>query len=158
MDEAAKKTALRMIPYGLFVISTRDGDQVNAFAGNWVTQASFQPPLVVIAAKEGQATTNMIENSGLFCVNVLASGQSQLASSFFRPMERVGNKFGEVEFSHSPNGCPVLKDALAYFECRVVERVGRGDHTIFVGEVVEAGVQRDGDPLTLAETGFKYGG
>lgn len=158
MDEAAKKTALRMIPYGLFVISTRDGEQVNAFAGNWVTQASFQPPLVVVASKAGQASTDMIQNSRLFCVNVLESGQADLAATFFRPMERVGDKFGDIEFSLSPNGCPVLKDALAYFECRVVEQYGAGDHTIFVGEVVEAGLQREGDSLTLAETGFKYGG
>ena len=47
MDEAAKKTALRYIPYGLFVIGTKDeSGKVNAFAANWLTQASFKPPLV----------------------------------------------------------------------------------------------------------------
>jgi flavin reductase (DIM6/NTAB) family NADH-FMN oxidoreductase RutF len=40
----------------------------------------------------------------------------------------------------------------------VRETVAIGDHTIFVGEVIEAGLQREGEPLTLAETGFKYGG
>jgi flavin reductase (DIM6/NTAB) family NADH-FMN oxidoreductase RutF len=70
----------------------------------------------------------------------------------------VDNKFGDAEFTLSPNGLPVLKDALAWFECRLRESVKLGDHTIFVGEVVEAGVQREGEPLTLAETGFKYGG
>jgi flavin reductase (DIM6/NTAB) family NADH-FMN oxidoreductase RutF len=158
MDEAAKKTAQRMIPYGLFVVSTRDGDAVNAFAANWLTQASFTPPLIAMAAKAGQASTNMIESSGIFNVNVLESGQTALATKFFSPMERVGNKFGDIEFSLSPNGCPVLKDALAYFECRVVDRVARGDHTVFVAEVIEASVQREAAPLTLAETGFKYGG
>jgi len=158
MDEQAKKTALRMIPYGLFVVSTREGDTVNAFAANWLTQASFAPPLVAMAAKAGQAGTNMLESSGVFCVNVLESGQTQLATKFFSPMERVGNKFGDVEFKLSANGCPILNDALAFFECRVVDKVTRGDHTVFIGEVIEAGVQREGEPLTLAETGFKYGG
>jgi flavin reductase (DIM6/NTAB) family NADH-FMN oxidoreductase RutF len=156
MDEVAKKMALRMIPYGLFVVS--DGDAVNAFAANWLTQASFAPPLIAMAAKGGQASTNMIESSGIFNVNVLESGQTALATKFFSPMERVGNKFGDIEFSLSPNGCPVLTDALAYFECRVVGRVARGDHTVFVAEVIEASVQREAAPLTLAETGFKYGG
>jgi flavin reductase (DIM6/NTAB) family NADH-FMN oxidoreductase RutF len=158
MDEAAKKTALRMIPYGLFVVGTKDGDRVTAAAVNWLTQASFQPPLVVLGAKVGTGSTEMIERSGLFCVNVLESGQTALASKFFAHVEATGNRFGDVEFSLSPNGCPVLKDALAYFECRVREKVAIGDHTVFVGEVVEAGVQREGEPLTLAETGFKYGG
>ena len=158
MDEAAKKTALRMIPYGLFVVGTKDGEKVTAAAMNWVTQASFQPPLVVLGAKAGTASTEMIERSGLFCVNVLESGQTGLASKFFAHVEPDGNKFGDVEFGLSPNGCPVLAEALAYFECRVRERVALGDHTVFVGEVVEAGLQREGEPLTLAETGFKYGG
>ena len=158
MDEAAKKTALRMIPYGLFVVGTRDGDKLTAAAINWLTQASFQPPLVVMGAKAGTASTAMIESSGLFCVNVLEAGQTGLASKFFAHVEPTGNRFGDVEFGLSPNGCPVLKDALAYFECRVRDKVALGDHTIFVGEVVEAGLQREGEPLTLAETGFKYGG
>jgi len=159
MDEAAKKTALRLIPYGLFVVGTRDGSKVNAFAANWLTQASFQPPLVVLGAKAGTSSTEMVAKSGLFCVNVIEAGGKELASKFFAHVEPDGNKFGEVEFALSPNGCPVLKDALAYFECRLRETVALGDHTIFVGEVIEAGASKpDAEPLTLAETGFKYGG
>jgi len=158
MDEAAKKTALRMIPYGLFVMTVKDGNTMTGAAVNWLTQASFQPPLVVLGAKADAPSTGMIERSGLFNINVMETGQVGIASAFFKHVEPQGNKFGEIEFSLSPNGLPVLRDALAWFECRVREKVAIGDHTIFVGEVVEAGVQREGEPLTLAETGFKYGG
>jgi flavin reductase (DIM6/NTAB) family NADH-FMN oxidoreductase RutF len=101
MDEQAKKTALRMIPYGLFVVSTKEGETVNAFAANWLTQASFAPPLVAMAAKAGQAGTNMLESGGIFCVNVLEAGQTELATKFFSLMERVGNKFGDIAFKLS---------------------------------------------------------
>ncbi|HWO74024.1 MAG TPA: flavin reductase family protein [Dehalococcoidia bacterium] len=158
MDEAAKKTALRMIPYGLFVMTVKDGDKMTGAAVNWLTQASFQPPLVVLGAKADAPSTGMIERSGLFNINVMETGQTAIASAFFKHVEPDGNKFGDIEFTLSPNGLPVLKDALAWFECRVREKVAIGDHTIFVGEVIEAGVQREGEPLTLAETGFKYGG
>ncbi len=80
-----------------------------------------------------------------------------IASAFFKHVEPEGNKFGDVEFT-LPNSLPVLKDALAYFECQLRETVKLGDHWIFVGEVVEVGLQREGQPLTLAETGFNYGG
>ena len=74
-------------------------------------------------------------------------------------MEPEGNKLGGAEFEPSPGGLPVLKDGIAWFECELRETVAIGDHTIFVGEVVEAGVSKgDAEPLTLAETGFKYGG
>ncbi len=158
MDEAAKKTALRMIPYGLFVMTVKDGDTMTGAAVNWLTQASFAPPLVVLGAKADAPSTAMVQSSGLFCINVLEKGQVPLASAFFKHVEPEGNKFGDAEFSLSPNGLPVLKDGLAYFECKLRETVNLGDHTIFVGEVIEAGVQKEGEPLTLAETGFKYGG
>ena len=159
MDEAAKKTTLRMIPYGLFVAGVTDGEgKVTAAAVNWLTQASFAPPLVVLGSKAGTGSTDMIEKSGVFAINVLEAGSKDLASKFFAHVEPEGNTIGGAEFELSPNGCPVLKDALGYFECKVRERVALGDHTIFVGEVVEAGLNRDGEPMTLAETGFKYGG
>ena len=175
MDEAAKKTTLRMIPYGLFVATTKDGDKMTGAAVNWLTQASFTPPLVVLGSKAGTGSTDMINASGMFCINVLETGQVPLASAFFGHVERDGNelvspeRFDEKnqrqvprkvasEFSLSPNGLAVLKDALGYFECKVVSSYDKGDHTIFIAEVVEAGLQREGEPLTLAETGFKYGG
>ena len=159
MDEAAKKTALRMIPYGLFVMTVKDGDKMTGAAVNWLTQASFAPPLVVLGAKADNPSTEMIANSGMFLINVLESGQVPLASAFFKHVEPEGNKLGGAEFTPSPNGLPVLTDGIAWFECQLRETVALGDHTIFVGEVIEAGVSKaDGEPLTLAETGFKYGG
>jgi flavin reductase (DIM6/NTAB) family NADH-FMN oxidoreductase RutF len=159
MDEAAKKTALRMIPYGLFVMTVKDGDKMTGAAVNWLTQASFSPPLVVLGAKADAPSTQMLANSGKFLINVLETGQVPLASAFFKHVEPEGNKLGGAEFTPSPNGLPVLKDAIAWWECQVRDTVAIGDHTIFVGEVIEAGVHKeDGEPLTLAETGFKYGG
>jgi flavin reductase (DIM6/NTAB) family NADH-FMN oxidoreductase RutF len=158
MDEAAKKTTLRMIPYGLFVATVKDGDKMTGAAVNWLTQASFAPPLVVLGSKAGTSSTDMIAKSKLFCINVLETGQVPLASAFFKHVEPEGNKLGGAEFTLSPNGLPVLKDALGYFECKVVSTYDKGDHTVFIGEVVESGLQREGEPLTLAETGFKYGG
>src|SRR4051812_21287269 len=115
MDEAAKKTALRHIPYGLFVVGTKDGDSVNAFAANWPTQASFKPPLVVLAAKADAPSTAQIESSKVFCVNVIETGGTALASKFFGHVEAKDSKFGDVEFHLSANGCPILNDAISFF-------------------------------------------
>ncbi|MCI0182578.1 MAG: flavin reductase family protein [Acidibacillus sp.] len=158
MDDQAKKTALRGITYGLYVIGTKVGDEVNAFTGNWVTQASFTPPLVVIGVKNDTVSCGGIRESGVFSVNVLEAGQKDLAFSFFKPVSRVGNKFGDVEFYTSTTGSPILTASLSWFECKVVDVVERGDHIIFVGEVVDAGVHKTGEPLTLKETGLFYGG
>ncbi|MCL6453996.1 MAG: flavin reductase family protein [Alicyclobacillus sp.] len=159
MDAQAKKTALRGITYGLYVIGTKIGDgDVNAFTGNWVTQTSFDPPLVAIGVKKGTTSYDGIVASQVFSVNVLETGQKDLAFKFFKPVTRVGNKFDDVEFYTATTGSPILKDALSWFECKVIDVNDRGDHALILGEVVDAGVHREGEPLNLRETGLFYGG
>lgn len=166
MDANAKKTALRMIPYGLFVL-TADGKSGTAAATvNWVTQASFSPPLLVVGVKADSQVHAIIKESNAFAVNVLGKGQSALAYTFFKPAERKGDTLSGEPFRPGTTGSPILGTTPAYVECRVVGTVERGDHTIFVGEVIDAGVSKppagrpDDATLWLRDLGDKvfYGG
>ncbi len=88
MDEqtaAAKKTALLMIPYGLYILGAREGDEINAATVNWVTQCSFQPPLVAIGVKRDSHLYAMLQSTPVFSLSFLESGQKDLAFAFFRP-------------------------------------------------------------------------
>ena len=158
VDEAAKKSALRMIPYGLFVAGTAADGKVDAFAVTWLTQASFDPPLVALAIRVGTLPYEMVSQGRVFSVTVLTSGQKELAARFFRHIEPHDGKFGDAPYVLTTDGCPVLADGLAWWQCRVVDVLAKGDHHLFLGEVVDAGVLRDGQPLSLRETGFSYGG
>ena len=100
----------------------------------------------------------MLKASGVFALSFLEAGQKEMAQKFFKPQRRVGNKFDDVEFYLGETGCPIIKDSLGYVECNVVDAVERGDHTVFVGEVIAAGIHREGDPLLLESTGWNYGG
>ncbi|MDE3095689.1 MAG: flavin reductase family protein [Chloroflexota bacterium] len=158
MDEAARKTTLRMIPYGLFVVTARSGDEIAAGTINWLTQASFQPPLVALGLKADSGTLAQVRQSGQFAVNVLGSGQKDMAFAFFKPTRAEGGRLNGYAFEDGSTGAPLLLDAPAWFECRLTDVVDRGDHHIVVGEVIEAGVRRESPPLTLAEVGVFYGG
>jgi flavin reductase (DIM6/NTAB) family NADH-FMN oxidoreductase RutF len=158
LDEQAKKTILRKIPHGLYVCGVVDGDAMNGFTASWVMQASFVPPLVVNCVRQDSGSNQMIRHSGVFALSVLEEGQKELAQTFFKPQSRVGDKFADIEFYLGETGCPIIKDALGYVECKVVATVDQGDHTVFVGEVIAAGVHRDGNPLILETTGWQYGG
>ncbi|GAB4380854.1 MAG: flavin reductase family protein [Elainellaceae cyanobacterium] len=158
LDEQAKKTMLRKIPHGLYVCGVKDGDELNGFTASWVMQASFQPPLVVNCVKQDSKSHAMIKASQVFALSILKDGQKDLAQKFFKPQRRVGNKFEDVEFYVGETGCPIISEALGYVECRVVGSVEQGDHTVFVGEVIAAGVHQDGEPLLLESTGWQYGG
>jgi flavin reductase (DIM6/NTAB) family NADH-FMN oxidoreductase RutF len=158
LDEQAKKTMLRKIPHGLYICGVMNGEEVNGFTASWVMQASFAPPLVTNCVRNDSTSHAMIKASGVFALSVLEAGQKDLAQNFFKPLRRVGNKFEEIDFYLGETGCPIITDTLGYVECRVVGAVEHGDHTVFVGEVVAAGIHREGEPLLLESTGWNYGG
>jgi flavin reductase (DIM6/NTAB) family NADH-FMN oxidoreductase RutF len=158
MDPAIKKKALRMITYGLFVATSRDDSGPAAGTINWISQSSFTPPLIMVAIKGDSALHRAITASRTFIVHVVGKDQKDLATAFFRGAELSGDRLNGYGIESSPNGIPLLVDPPAWFECRVVNEVRGGDHTVFVAEVTEAGVRNDAEPLTLRDTGFFYGG
>jgi flavin reductase (DIM6/NTAB) family NADH-FMN oxidoreductase RutF len=167
MDAEAKKTVLRMIPYGLYVLTSEAKDgRVAASTVNWVTQASFEPPLVAVGVKADSSAHEVIKDSRAFALNVLGKGQQDLAFAFFKPLDRDGNSIGGEAFSIGDSGAPVLDNASAFLECSLVDTLEKGDHSVFLGEVVGAGVNRevsgrpDGESLALGDLGdtIFYGG
>lgn len=158
MDDNAKRTLLRKIPHALYACGVQAKDELNVFTASWVTQGSFKPPLVVMGVKADSGSNEMIRASRVFCLSFLESGQKDLAQKFFMPARRVGNKLNDVDFYLGKTGCPIIVDSLGFLECEVVGMVDAGDHTVFVGQIVEAGIHRDGNALELKETPWQYGG
>ncbi len=161
MEEGAKKTALRMIPYGMFVLTTKDGDgkDVSAATINWATQTSFKPPLVAIGVKADSGVHRHIKGTSVFAVNVIGKDQKDLAFNFFKPHQVQGDTIGGEKFQlGKETGCPLLLNSPAWWECKVVGEVAKGDHTLFVGEVVDAGVRREDQTILMRDHGLNYGG
>ena len=167
MDEDAKKTALRMIPYGIYVLTAETPDGKTAAATvNWVTQTSFKPPLVAVAIKADSSANAVVGETGTFALNILGKDQQGVAFAFFKPVERSGNKISDEPVEEGETGVPLLANAAAVVECRVVETVAQGDHHIVVGEVVNARVNQapsgrpDDAVLAMRDLGEKvfYGG
>ena len=167
MNPNDKKTALRMIPYGLYVLTGRTSDgRIAAATVNWVTQVSFEPPLVVVGVKVGSGPHEVITDARAFALNVLGKGQQGAAFAFFKPVTPEEQTIGGEPFRTGSTGAPILERAPAYVECTLVETVDSGDHSVFVGEVVDAGVSEtspgrpDDLTLTLKDLGGDvfYGG
>ena len=158
LDVEAKKVLLRKIPHGLFVCGVREGDEVNGFTASWVTQGSFEPPLVVMGVRADSTSHGIIERTGRFSLNVMRADQKDLVAVFFKPQKAMGGRFDAAPFHEGELGLPLLEDAIGGVECELVGQVKHGDHTVFVGEVKSAQLLADGEALTLASTGWNYGG
>jgi flavin reductase (DIM6/NTAB) family NADH-FMN oxidoreductase RutF len=143
MNADAKKTALRMIPYGIYVLTADDGKGgVAAATVNWVTQSAFAPPLVVVGVKTDSGAYKIVRDVKTFALNMLGKDQKGLAFTFFKPAELKDGKISGQEFKKGETGAPLLTSAVAAVECRVKSVVEEGDHHVIVAEVVEAHVMK----------------
>jgi len=159
MDQSAKKTVLRHFPYGLYAVTVAHGGEDHGMTANWLTQAAFEPPMVVVAIENTSRTIGMIRDSHHYAINVFLKGQRDLAAKLGRSSDQAPQKLKGIKTKPAPvSGVPVLVECLGWVECRVVATLPAGDHTLVLGEVVAAGVEHEGEALTLEEAGFKYSG
>ena len=139
MNADAKKAVLRMIPYGIYVLTTDDGKgNVAAATVNWVTQTAFAPPLVVVGVKTDSGAYQVLKTAGTFALNMLGKEHKGLAFTFFKPAAVADGKISGQAYHKGVTGAPLLDAAPGAIECKVTSIVEQGDHHIVVGEVIEA--------------------
>jgi flavin reductase (DIM6/NTAB) family NADH-FMN oxidoreductase RutF len=167
MNDAAKKTALRMIPYGIYVLTAREADGTpHAATINWVTQTSFSPPLIAMGIKADSGAYAAVKATGKAVLNVLGKGQQGPAFAFFKPAVVEDGKLSGEAVHDGENGVPTLDSAPATIECKLVHIVEQGDHHVVLVEVTAANLSKEieGRPdaaiLEMKDLGEKvfYGG
>ena len=159
MDQETKKQVLRKLTYGMWVISAAAGEDVEASSVTWLMQASFAPPLVAVAVRADTHLCKVIGKARAFALHLLTDHQKDLAESFTKPTKVEGGKIGGLGWTPGATGSPLLDGFAATCEAKVTDVVARGDHTIFVAEVVDARLaDAAARPLVLATTGWHYGG
>ena len=159
MDAQVKKQVLRELTYGLYVATAKQGDQAAAATVNWLSQASFQPPLVMMAVKADSGLHVLLSQGATVAVNILGADQKGMAETFFRPTQLEGNTLNGVPFTPGETGAPLLQGVPVVFEAKVVHSYAGGDHTVFVMEVVAVHLyDPEAKVLEMWDTGWFYGG
>ena len=160
MDEQVKRDVLRRVSYGMYVMTALDEGAPVASTLTWFSQCSFHPPLVMVGVQSNSRMHEAIERSGNLAIHFLSEGQQEIAKRFFRPPDDEDGKLHGLAWEAAPaTGAPLLAGLPAWLEAKVTDRVARGDHTVYVCEVVGAGArEKDFRPLTLASTPWSYGG
>lgn len=157
-----RRRVLWTMPYGLYVVGSRAGDRRNAMTLNWVTQLSFDPKLLGVAVENGAVTCELIAAGGVFSLNIVDREDRAVVRKFTKPVE-VDTAAGTLNgfgFHDGATGAPILDMAVAYADCEVRQQVPTGSHTLFIGEIVDAGFQKPEDtaPLRMEDTRMIYGG
>lgn len=160
MNLQAKRSVLRLFTYGMYAVTAHYENKHGVFLANWVSQCSFEPPMLMLAVERDSSTLELIRASGLFAVHVLASGQREFAGMLGKSSRTNPRKLDAVRWEPSARTQnPILLDTLGYVECRVRSHAPAGDSIVLVGEIIAAELfNAELAPLTMQETGFKHFG
>jgi flavin reductase (DIM6/NTAB) family NADH-FMN oxidoreductase RutF len=159
MDLKTKQKVLRLLTNGMYVITSRSSERYGAATITWVSQASFKPPLLMVALRKDGSVYQCLVESRVAVLHVLDSGQRDLAQKFFPATEQSQGTLNGEPYSEGRTGLPVLDNLGAYLECKVVEIIEKhGDHAVVILEAVDAVIRRDIKPLTVMDSPWQYGG
>lgn len=129
---------------GVTIITTSlDGEKYGVTASS-VTSVSLEPPLLLVCVNKNTGTCHAVSQSKVFGVHILNNEQEKLARQFATPNI---DKFENVEVDYGHLNVPILKNNLAYLECKVVNEYSEGTHSVFIGEVVNTSANIDEKPL-----------
>jgi flavin reductase (DIM6/NTAB) family NADH-FMN oxidoreductase RutF len=159
MDPENKKKTLRLLTNGVYVLTSRGHDCLGVATVTWVSQASFKPPLLMVAVRKESNIFRCLSESGAAALHVVAKGQEHIAQKFFSPAKPQDAPLRDEPFFEGKTSAPILKNLRAYVECKVIDLLAEpGDHAVVLLEVVEAECTEDVEPLTVPDSPWEYGG
>lgn len=148
-----------MIPNALVLVGSASGEEWNAMTTSWVTQLSMEPVLIGVGVDNKAVTHRLISEGGAFSVNLWSSDDTRPFVKFSKPAEREGNTLNGREVFQATTGSPIFTEAIAWMDCEVRQSIDLGTHTLFIGELVDAGIDDDEQrAAAMSDTRMKYGG
>lgn len=151
IDEAGFKLAMSQFASGVTVVTTEHEGRAYGMTVASFASLSLRPPLVVVCIEKNVKSHDAIAASGRFGVSILGADQSGISNRF---ASKVDDKFDGVSVRRGELGVPLIDDAICAIECRVHQQLPGGDHTMFVGEVVDAQTT-DSAPLVYFRSGYR---
>lgn len=150
MSPELDRRALRDLSYGLYIVTSREGERLNGQIVNTVIQVTSNPTRVAVIINKKNLTHEFIDQAGVFGVSVLEKATPLIfIGPFGFRSGRDVDKLSKVEYKLGVTGCPLITEhALSLLEAKVIDRIDMGTHTIFIGAVEHAEVIREGEPLT----------
>jgi flavin reductase (DIM6/NTAB) family NADH-FMN oxidoreductase RutF len=147
------------IPNALALVGSRAGDERNAMTTSWVTQLAMEPVLIGVGVDNAAVTHRLIRAGGAFTVNLWNADDTKVFVKFSKPATYTEGTLNGRPVREESTGAPVFDEAIAWVDCAVRHTLDLGSHTLFVGEVVAAGIaDDDARAASMADTRMKYGG
>jgi flavin reductase len=148
------KTGMRRLAAGVTIITTVHDGRRHGLTATAVTSLTAEPPQLLVCVNRQAGAHDLIHAGERFCVNVLSQRHRPLAARFANHAVNETDRFRVGKWTTLATGAPVLEDALASFDCVVLERVSTSSHTIYIGCVVGVRARDTGRPLLYESGGY----
>ncbi len=157
-DELVNRVTWK-IPNALALVGSRAGDEWNAMTTSWITQLSMEPVLIGVGVDNKAVTHRLISDGGSFTVNLWSSEDTKPFVKFSKPATKEDMTLNGRPIRVEATGAPIFDEAIAWMDCAVRQAIDFGTHTLFVGEIISAGINDDETrPASMSDTRMKYGG
>jgi flavin reductase (DIM6/NTAB) family NADH-FMN oxidoreductase RutF len=149
--------ALGRVPSGIFIVTVRKRGQETAMLASWLQQCSFEPPRVTLAVQPGREIVGLLTSEATIAINILEASQTDMIAHFGKGFPIGADAFDGIEVLREDGKAPVLAEALAVLEGKLVDRFRAGDHDLFVVEIGAGRVLDEGQPMVhIRKHGFHY--
>ena len=155
IDAARFRQIIGHFATGVTVITTANDGWLHGMTANAVTSVSLDPLLLLVCVDHTAHAYHEVAKAGRFGVNILAQDQEELSRTFATSAAPEQGQLRGAPHRFGPNGTPVLEGCLAYVECDVIDRCEGGDHTVFIGAVLDGEVRHEGPPLLFFRGGYR---
>lgn len=159
MDSKAKQKALRMISNGMYIMTGRAGERIGAATVTWLSQASFKPPMIMVAVRRDGNLFEVVKEGRVAVIHMLGVNQQETARRFLMFPDVSNGMINGDPYVLGKTNVPILAHTPAYVECRVSHILETGgDHAVVLLEVLDAKVREEVVPLLVADSPWEYGG
>jgi len=140
---------------GVTVVTSRGGDEVQGMTCNAFCSVSIAPLIILVSLAKNTRTARLIEKAQVFAVNVLSQTQAEISDRFAgRHKEFEKDRFAGFHWTTAVTGSPILNDAQAYLDCRLLRVLDAGSHNLHLGEVVAAHTDESQSPLIFFQSQY----
>ncbi|SHE36789.1 NADH-FMN oxidoreductase RutF, flavin reductase (DIM6/NTAB) family [Marinitoga hydrogenitolerans DSM 16785] len=143
--------ALGKIYNATSIVTMNSNGKINGITVAWITRVSIKPPMIAISIGKERYSHKLLEETDKFGICILSKEQMEIARYFGSRSGEKYNKFENVNYELTENGIPKIKNIVAFFECKIVNKADAGDHTIYIGKVEKEELLKTEIPLLYGE-------
>jgi flavin reductase (DIM6/NTAB) family NADH-FMN oxidoreductase RutF len=156
-----RRRVLWQLPMGLYLLGTSAGDRKNLMTLNWAMQVSTEPKHLAVSVERSAVTYELLVEGGCFALSLVSKDDRAAVRKFVKPADHdpVAATLNGMAYVTASTGAPIAEISVGWLDCEVRQQHDVGSHTIFVGEVVNAGGGDESIPiLAMEDTRMSYGG